>query len=172
MPFTKIRKMAYAGIFIAVSIVLTRFFSRILPIAGVGALRLSFGEIPLLLSGLMLGPWFGAASGALADLLGYPLLPQGPYFPGFTLSSALIGFVPGLLARLRKGPWTWPALLAVIAPTIVLTSLVLNTLWLNMLFDRAFAVLLPPRILANLILIPIYATIVHVVMKQLKHLRR
>ena len=66
------RRVAFAGMFIALNIVLTRFFSYTVVIGGVQNIRLGFGEIPVILSGIMLGPVYGAITGALADLIGYP----------------------------------------------------------------------------------------------------
>ena len=99
------RRVAFAGMFIALNIVLTRFFSYTVVI-GECRTYVWFGEIPVILSGIMLGPVYGAITGALADLIGYPFNPMGPYFPGFTLSSALTGLLPGLMSLLfrKSGP--------------------------------------------------------------------
>ena len=118
------RRVAFAGMFIALNIVLTRFFSYTVVIGGVQNIRLGFGEIPVILSGIMLGPVYGAITGALADLIGYPLTPW-VYFPGFTLSSAT-GLLPGLMSLLFRKKWTSvPAI--TIGITTVITSLTLNT---------------------------------------------
>ena len=99
------KRVALAGVFIALSIIFTRFLSHTFPIAGMPALRLSFGDLPLIISGITLGPVYGAFTGVLADLLGYPLNPLGAYFPGFTLSAALSGFLPGLMAKAFNKKW-------------------------------------------------------------------
>ena len=91
-------------------------------------IRLGFGEIPVILSGIMLGPVYGAITGALADLIGYPFNPMGPYFPGFTLSSALTGLLPGLMSLLFRKKWTLAVTAITIGITTVITSLTLNTL--------------------------------------------
>ncbi|HHU78375.1 MAG: folate family ECF transporter S component [Caldicoprobacterales bacterium] len=154
------RRVAFAGMFIALNIVLTRFFSYTVVIGGVQNIRLGFGEIPVILSGIMLGPVYGAITGALADLIGYPFNPMGPYFPGFTLSSALTGLLPGLMSLLFRKKWTWQSLAITIGITTVITSLTLNTLWLSMMMGKAFIVLLPARIIGNFILVPIYVIVV------------
>jgi len=164
----KARKIAFTGLFIALNIVLTRFLGQIVPIAGIPGLRLSFGEIPLVLSGIVLGPAYGAVCGALADLLGFPINMQGPYFPGFTLSAALTGLLPGLMRNLINKDRPWLSLTIVITITSLITSIILNTLWLNLMMGKAFAVLLPPRILANLIMIPIYVIVVRLILKHFR----
>lgn len=92
------RKLVYSSIFIGLSVVFTRFLGLILPIAGLPALRFNFGTIPLVITGILFGPMAGALAGALADLIGYMLNPAGGvFFPGFTLSFALSGAIPGLV---------------------------------------------------------------------------
>ncbi len=161
------KKIAFAGMFIALSIIFTRFLSHTLLISGVPSLRLSFGDLPLILSGIVLGPAYGAFTGALADLVGFPFNPQGTYFPGFTLSAALSGFLPGLMGIVFKRKWNWLSLTIVISITMTITSLILNTLWLNIMMGKAFAVLLPPRIITALILIPIYVIVIKLFLKHL-----
>jgi ECF transporter S component (folate family) len=164
------RKIAFAGMFIALNIVLTRFLSQMIYIGGLQAIRLSFGEIPLMLSGIILGPVYGGITGALADLIGYPINAQGAYFPGFTITAALSGLLPGLMSKLVKKEWTWLSLTVVVSITTVITSLLLNTLWLNIMIGKAFVALLPPRIIASLILIPIYVIVIKLFLKHLRHI--
>ncbi|HHU48874.1 MAG: folate family ECF transporter S component [Caldicoprobacterales bacterium] len=161
------KKVAFAGMFVALSIIFTRFLSHTFLIAGMPALRLSFGDLPIILSGIVLGPVYGAFSGVLADLIGFPFNPQGSYFPGFTLSAALSGLLPGLMGIILKRKWTWLSLTIVISITMTITSLILNTLWLNIMGGKAFTVLLPPRIVAALVLIPIYVVIIRLFLKHL-----
>ncbi|HEY3315364.1 MAG TPA: folate family ECF transporter S component [Bacillota bacterium] len=160
-----------AGLLIAASVVLTRFFGVMVPLAGVGALRLSFGDVPIIMASLFLGPVWGAAVGAASDLLGFALNPMGgPYFPGFTLTAVLVGVLPALFLRLftvgleRSGEgraklafWRY---LAAIACSDVITSMVLNSYWIHIMYGKALAAILPARIIARLVLIPISAALV------------
>ena len=164
------KRIAFAGMFIALNIILTRFFGQMIYIGGVQAIRLSFGEIPLILSGIVLGPVYGAFCGVLADLVGFPINAQGPYFPGFPFSAALSGMLPGLMGRMIKKEWSWLSLTIVVSITTVITSILLNTLWLNVMMGKAFAVLLPPRIIACLILIPIYVVVIRLFIKHFRHI--
>lgn len=88
-----------AGLFIAMSLVLKVIFSIIIPLAGVPALRINFASIPLMLSGIILGPLPGFLTGAVADVINFIVKPDGPFFPGFTLTSGLIGFLPGFVFK-------------------------------------------------------------------------
>ncbi|WP_175438355.1 folate family ECF transporter S component [Fusibacter sp. 3D3] len=91
-----------AALLAAISIVLTRVFSLMVPLGGLPALRVGFGSVPIMLSGMLFGPLMGGITGFISDLLGYMMNPQGAYFPGFTLSSALFGIIPGLLFKTLK----------------------------------------------------------------------
>ncbi|MCT4597025.1 MAG: folate family ECF transporter S component [Vallitalea sp.] len=92
-----------SGLLIAISIILTRVFGIMVPVAGVSALRISFGMIPVYIASFLFGPLMGGLVGMISDLIGFMLNPMGgAYFPGFTLSAILIGIIPGLLMKLVK----------------------------------------------------------------------
>jgi len=169
-----VRIMVKAGFLVAISIVMTRFAYIMVPLAGVSALRISFGELPLMLSGMIFGPLVGGLTGLAADIIGFLINPQGPYHPGFTLSSILWGVIPGIIMYALKGKKGYDKLfsfknifLAVAVVTIVV-SLGLNTYWLSNLFGRGFIVLLPTRFLAAIISIPLNAIILKYLLKYLK----
>lgn len=96
------RKMVMASFLTALSILFTRFLYIMLPIAGSQTLRLSFGETPIMISGMLFGPLLGGLTGIAADLIGVIINPQGAYFPGFTLSSVLWGVIPGFIGMYLK----------------------------------------------------------------------
>jgi len=159
------RTVVHLGVLVAISIILTRMFSVMVPIAGVMGIRLSFGEIPLMLAGIMFGPLAGAAAGVVADLTGVGIF-GGPYFPGFTLSFALVGFIPGLLLYKKVRDLTFWQLVIAVLVTDIIVSLILNTLWLSIMFDKAVTVLLPPRLLARAILIPAYSMLLWIIVRR------
>lgn len=151
------RHAANVGLLTAVSIVLTRVFGFVVPIAGVGALRLSFGEVPIMLAGILFGPAAGGLTGLAADLIGYLINSHGgPFFPGFTLSATLCGLIPGFLLHRQREQLTLWQIAAVVFLTDLLTGVFLNTLWLTILYGQGFFVILPMRLLARLVTLPIY----------------
>lgn len=92
------KNVVSAGMLIAISVILTRFFSLMIPLVGLPALRIGFGDIPVIISGMLFGPIVGGLTGIVSDLLGYVINPMGgAYFIGFTLSAALRGVIPGLI---------------------------------------------------------------------------
>ena len=98
-----LKKMIVAAFLIALSIVLTRMLSITTPF-----FRIGFGSVPIMIAGIVLGPQTGFLVGAVADLVGFVVSPTGSFMPGFTLTSALTGAIPGILWKVtatRKQPW-------------------------------------------------------------------
>jgi ECF transporter S component (folate family) len=166
------QRMTYAlvlsGLLIAMSVVLTRVFGANFPIAGVPAGRLSIGFVPIMLAGIILGPWWGGAVGVFADAIGFLLAPNGTFFPPITLTSALVGVLPGLLYRLfwKKPEWLKAALS--VASVQILCSMLLQTFWLSILLNSPYQALFFPRALVALVMTPIYILFVYSVMVVLK----
>jgi len=161
--------LAIGGLLAGMSIILTRFFGIYL--VG-GAVRLSFGEIPILLSGIMLGPVIGGLTGAIADFAGMLLFGGGggPYFPGFTISAMLVGLIPGLIFYKDKTYSLWKIAVAVLT-TAILVSLGLSTLWLTILLKKGFWVLLPARIVSKSIMAPIEIAVLYLILSRIKYKR-
>lgn len=86
----------------ALSIVLTRFASFYITITGFPSQRFGFGSIPIVLASILCGPILGTIVGAGADLIGAWAFPSGPYFYGYTISSAIMGLVPWLILYIFK----------------------------------------------------------------------
>ncbi len=218
-----------AGLFIAMSLVLKVVFEVYIPLGGIPALRINFASIPLMLSGMILGPATGFLVGASADLINFMVKPGGPFFPGFTLASGLIGLLPGLIYKyIRKdinynllntffisllsvgfvsifiynGLLTFEngimyngdvlspvyivgfftlVLIYLIIPikitsknsdlsmnkivftvsvTQLITSIILNTYFLTILYGKGIMAWLPARVLTNFFMIPLYSIII------------
>lgn len=161
------KRLTTIGLLVGISVIFTRFLGVVMPLAGIQALRLSFGQLPIMLAGILLGPVAGAITGALADIIGGVIFPIGPYFPGFTVSTAMWGFLTPLLLRLFANEERRRSYVAFLFAVFV-TSLVvsgLNTLWLAIMFQRAFWVLLPTRLLGSMLQVPLHALILHYTVK-------
>lgn len=147
------------GLLIAIQIILSRFFSISTPLVKIG-----FGFVPLAVIGILYGPLIGGISSAICDILGAILFPTGAYFPGFTLTAFLIGFTYGYFLHNK----TCSFKRTLIPVTIIcFLTLTLNTYWVTLITGKGFLVLLGPRIIKNLILIPIKVVVITLVWDKL-----
>ena len=94
LEFSKSKKIILSALLLSILLVLSRFLS-----IKSTFLVISFSFIPMMLAGIYLGPWYACLICALGDLIGALLFPFGAYFPGFTVSSGLMGLVYGLRDR-------------------------------------------------------------------------
>ena len=129
-----------------------------IPIAGVEGVRIGFGALPMIFAGVAFGPAAGGIVGALGDLLGYFINPLGAYMPHFTLTSFLTGFIPGFMVfYVLKRCRTLFVISISISIGQLITSLILVPYFINSLFGVPYTILMPPRLISQLINIPIYA---------------
>jgi ECF transporter S component (folate family) len=158
----KVKKVALAGLLLAVLIVLARFVS-----VQWAVLRVSFGYIPMAMAGWLLGPVWCAVLGALGDVLGMLILPKGgAYFPGFTVSEALVGLAYGLfLYNKPVDKRMWLRLGLCLAVTCLVINLFLGTFWLSIYIGKGFLALLPGRVLAQAVKLPVELVTLYFVMK-------
>lgn len=105
LRFFKIKpvlKITLSALFIALTIVVSKF----IPISNVFSLpflRISLGPTLLIFASILLGPFYGAITGLLSDLIGFIFDTTGyGYNPLFSLTYLLYGLIPGLLVYLLK----------------------------------------------------------------------
>lgn len=153
--------LVLASLFATISIVLTQFLSFYIPFLGNNSVRIGFGHVPLLLAGLLLGPFWGAATGAVADFLGATIFPfGGGYFPGFTVTALLTGLIPGLFRRYTGyAKLNWLHLLFITLVTEVVASIFINTLWLSLMYGMDYWATLLVRLPVTLCMCVVYVTI-------------
>lgn len=150
----KTNTIALAGLLIAFSVVLALLK---IPISLIN--QISFASLPIAAGGMLFGPVVGALIGVAADLLGYVARPTGPFFPGFTLNALLVGALYGFLLYRKKPTLPRVALLSLL--TTLLINMLLTPLWLQMMFGKAFLVLVAARISKNIILYPITTALLY-----------
>jgi ECF transporter S component (folate family) len=147
----KVKKVVLAGLLLAILIVFERYIS-----IDFQFLRLSFAYVPRILVGAFLGPVWGALIGVAGDLLGMLLMPKASFFAGFTLSALLRGIIYGALLYNRPDHKSYLIRLVIgVLMAQLLISVGLDTLWLSILYKRAFVVAIATRVIPNLVQIPI-----------------
>ena len=143
----QILRLVVCGMMIAVDVVLARLAS-LNTMAG----RIGLSLFAVAIVAYLYGPIAALVVHGLSDLIGAIVFPNGPIFLGFTLTAALIGAIYGLCFYRRTN--FWRILLAVVI-TQVICTLCLNTLWLSLLYDKAFLVFLPGRLIQAAITAPV-----------------
>ena len=129
--------------------------------------RVSVTFIPVAVAAYLMGPIAGILVGGIGDLLSCLLFPSGPYYPGFTVSSMLVGAIYGFFFIGRKKSMMR---LRVIGATAVITvgvNMLLNTLWLADLYEKAYFVFLISRSIKNLIVFPFQVIITIILLESL-----
>lgn len=153
-----LRVLIHVAMLLAIEIVLSRWLSISTQIVKIG-----FAFVAVAVCGMLFGPIWAAVLGGLADFLGAILFPIGPYFPGFTLSSALTGLVFGLLLYKRSKGWVHVAIAVLIDKLII--SLLLTTYWIHALYGSPFVTLLPTRAVQSAILIVVQFVVILAIQK-------
>lgn len=161
---SELKRVVMAALLIVASIVLTRFLSIRTPIVTIG-----FGTIPIIISGICLGPKYAMLVGGLSDLIGALLFPSGAYFFGFTISGCLTGLIYGLFlygkSKIELGKRFVGRLVASVLIVTILIEGVLNTLWIFIITQNAANLIVPTRIIKLAVMFPIQIAIVIILVK-------
>lgn len=113
------RKLAISAMLVALSVVINSL--------RIGSI--SFGGFPIIFSGLTMGPVIGFIVGGVADIVGFIVRPSssGGFNPLFVLTSALSGFIPGLMIILLKDKYPnykiWKVFIAIATGQLITTVL-------------------------------------------------
>ena len=154
---SKTKKIILAGLLLATTIILSRFLSIKTPIVVI-----SFSFIPIMLSGMILGPWWTMIIAGLSDLIGALLFPFGAYFVGYTISSTLAGLTYGLFLQRKYNKTNKKLIFNLIISSLIVLIVcngLLNSVWIYITTKKAIAVILPTRLLKQVIMLPIHVIV-------------
>lgn len=151
----------------ALYVVLNRFLS-----VSTSNINLGFAFVATVTAAALFSVHGGMVVGGLGDLIGAILFPKGAYFPGFTLSAVLVGAIYGAcLKKNRSFPSI--ALAAILSQT--LSSLLLNSLWVSVLYGTPFKAVFTTRLpqffavtALQLVISPLIVKVTQLVEKQVK----
>jgi ECF transporter S component (folate family) len=175
-----VRTMAYSALLIAMGVVLSMIK---IPLSTITEITLT--GLPIAVGGYLLGPWMGFVIGALIDVCGFLIAPKGAFFPGFTLSSGLVGLIYGLflyrkywereaeagsLLRSGKKGLVLRILLAHLIKTLGI-SLCLNCVWLAVFYSLDFSVVFFSSLPKEAVNFPIEVFLIYSLILAVKRIR-
>ena len=156
--------MVAAAVLVALKVVLDRFLSY-----NVWNQRFGFSFIAVAFAGAMLGAPWAMAVGGLGDIVGALLFPTGPYFPGFTLTAVLTALCTALFIRKNA------SLLRITLSVLInqfFGSVILNSVWISILYGKGFVALIPSRILQSGIMTVLQITLIYLLFGEKSVIRR
>lgn len=182
--FKSIKSVVAAALLIALHTVLAVFVSiQVTP-----TLRLSVSFLANCAIGYMFGPVMGFVCGGLGDLIQFIIKPTGAYFPGWTLSAALAGFIYGLffygcnmkvaesfdgdkkgILKFIDVKFLLRCILALTVDTL-LVNVLLGTYWCSIMYGKGFAFYFSIRFAKNMIQLPINIILTYYVLGFIKYI--
>lgn len=165
---SKTKKIILSGLLLALSIVLSRFLSVKIP----PLLSITFNFVPIMLSAMWLGPKYSTLIALIADIIGAILFPFGEFFPGFTLSAGVMGLIYGLILHQKNKEFSKTELIIRLTISSILVTLlvntVLNSLWLVIMYNKAFIAVLGTRIVKEIVMVPVQIITMFILVQALK----
>lgn len=157
----QVRTVTTAAMFAAVSVVLGYF-----TIAIGEYVKIGFSTIAGQMVYYLFGPVVGGIFGGVLDVMKFIVNPTGPFFPGWTVNAALAGILYGCFFYRRS--LSFKRVLIAEFVVALICNVLLGTLWLNIMYGKAFFALLPLRAVKNLIMWPINSLLFYTVAKSLE----
>lgn len=143
----KIFKLCCLGLLIALQVLLARF--AVIPIGDM--MRFSVSFIPVVIAARKFGILASTAVYASGDLIGAILFPTtGAFFPGYTLTAAVVGFIFGIFLKPVKRQEStternFKIILSVLS-TQLIGSFLLNSFWRSFQTNVPFSTVLLTRL--------------------------
>lgn len=159
--FKHVNTVTVMAMFAAISVVLG-YFTLVLG----DYLKIGFSTIANQFVYYLFGPVAGGLFGGALDILKYIIRPTGAFFPGFTISAMVGGVLYGCF--LYKRPISFWRVLAAELTVSIICNMLLGTLWLSMLYGKAFMALLPMRVFKNIMMWPVNSILFYTIGKTLE----
>lgn len=156
---TDLFKHSYGELRNVTTITITAMFAAISVVCGYFTIaigdyiKIGFSTVANQFIYYLFGPAVGGLFGGATDIIKYIVRPTGAFFPGWTLSAIMAGIIYGFFYY-KKSLGIRRILVAEFVVSLV-CNVLLGTLWLHMMYGKAFILLLPPRALKNLVMWPV-----------------
>lgn len=131
-------------------------------------LRITFTFVPVALAGWLFGIVPAVCVGALGDILGCTLFPQGAYFFGYTLTSMLSGLIFGaFLYKREPKKLIWYVIISKLLVSLLL-NVGLNSYWATFFVPKSFFVIAWGKLIKNALMLPVEIIVLFAVIEGLK----
>lgn len=148
----------------AIQIVLSRFLS-----INLWNLKIGFAFVPIALAGMLLGPVGAGLTGMVADIIGATLFPSGTFFPGFTLTAFITAFGYGFFLQKKQNIGN---ILAAVLFSEIVGTILLNTLWISILYGTPFIAVMIPRVGQAIGMAVVEVIVIKLLAKYIPHLKK
>ena len=139
--FKKVRTITTASMFAAIGVILGAYTIQV-----GNYLKIGFSGIANQFVYYLFGPVVGCFYGGALDILKYLVKPTGAFFPGWTLSA--------MAAELTVS---------------IICNMLLGTLWLQIMYGKAFFAILPARVIKNLAMWPVNSLLFYSLTWMMEH---
>ncbi len=136
----RLRTVTWCGLLLAIAVVCEQFI-----FTPTQFLKITLSTYPKVIAAALFGPIPGALVYGMTDVISVMTNNKGPYFPGFTLTAVLAGFIYGY-AFWQQKPNIWRVAITV-AVVAVFCNITLNTIWITLLYGTPLQTILLPRTL-------------------------
>jgi ECF transporter S component (folate family) len=160
-----IRTITGVAMFCAVYVVLSSFNIYITPM-----LRITFGYLAVAASCYFFGIAPNLIAAFITDFLGWVIHPEGAYFFGYAVNAMFQALVYGWFFY-RKETISWKSVITARALVVLVNNLILNPLWLSIMYGDSWFVLMSGRIVKNLVCFPIDCILLMLVLRLCLKLR-
>lgn len=148
------------SLFFALNVILNLFGS----IQITNELKIGFASVTTAASCFLYGPVPNLILAPLLDFVNYIVKPVGAYYPIYMISTIASACIFSMFFyNCKKVTWTRVILCRITYDIVV--SLFLNTLFTSMLWGTPFLAIAVPKLIKNLISLPIQVIILYLVMK-------
>ena len=158
--FKDLRAVVVTGLLIALSMVIESFTINL------GFAKITFAFLAIAAIGMLYGPSVSICAGAICDILGYLVAPDGAFFPLYTLIGAMQGLIYGVIAYRKLSKKTGREfdiemmirLVIARVADVVFINLICNTaanFHYGFLRDKTLGAAIAARVAKNLLELPI-----------------
>lgn len=125
------------------------------------------------MQGYIFGPKYSAIIAGLGDLIGAILFPFGAYFPGFTISAAMMGLVYGIFLYKKPGEERkdFKFIIQLIVSSIIVLGgikILLESVFLNVLYGKAYFAVIASRFTTQAIMLPVQVVTIFLLERALR----